>query len=373
MPPIVIAGAIAAAGAVGGAAISSSAAGKAASTQAGAAKSAAQLQYEAAQNALGFQQQQWGAQQQQMQPYLQAGYGGLANLQNLLGIAPQGNYPTGPFNAGTSMPGVTGTPGAAGPMAGLTGTGTIPSSAVRMGPDMWRPAVPGGVANSQAVSAERAAAPGIGGQAPVSNLVNPQLGAFGSLAQGWNEPFVAPTAATEQNDPGYQFRLQQGVNALQNSAAARGNLLTGATAAGINAYGQDYASNEYSNVYGRALGQYQQAYNIFQQNQANQYNRLANLSGLGQVATQQLGAGGQAAAGNVGNILLGSAANIGRDVQAGAYQTASGYAGQANAWGGALSNLSQLAQLYALSKNPGQSNFLSSDQGGWGNVGSSTG
>jgi hypothetical protein len=135
---------------------------------------------------------------------------------------------------------------------------------------------------------------GLPGQAPasgpaglntnLSSLINPQLGGFGSLMQGFGENFNAPTNVTEQNDPGFQFRLQQGTDAIQRSAAAKGNLLTGGTAKDLMDYGQNSASNEYGNVYNRALGEYQQRYNIFQQHQADQFNRLASIAGLGQTA-----------------------------------------------------------------------------------------
>jgi enhancing lycopene biosynthesis protein 2 len=39
--------------------------------------------------------------------------------------------------------------------------------------------------------------------------------------------FTAPTGVTEQNDPGYQFRMQQGELALDRSAAAQGEALGG--------------------------------------------------------------------------------------------------------------------------------------------------
>jgi hypothetical protein len=74
----------------------------------------------------------------------------------------------------------------------------------------------------------------------------------------WSGKFEAPTDVTEQNDPGYQFRLAQGLKALQNSAAAKGSLLTGGTAKALNNYAQGEASNEYGNVYNRAFQQYQQ-------------------------------------------------------------------------------------------------------------------
>lgn len=64
--------------------------------------------------------------------------------------------------------------------------------------------------------------------------------------------FVAPSGLTMENDPGYQARLKMGTDALQASAAAKGSLLSGGTQKALDRYTQDYASNEYANVYGRA-------------------------------------------------------------------------------------------------------------------------
>jgi hypothetical protein len=197
---------------------------------------------------------------------------------------------------------------------------------------------------------------GAGGETGnLSSLVNPELGEFGSLMQPFGEEFAAPTEETMQLTPGYQFRLQEGTEALERSAAARGGLLTGATAEALTRYGQDYASGEYSNVYNRALTEYQQAYNIFQQNQANQFNRLASMSGMGQTAAGQISSAGQFAAGNVGNILLGSAAQQGQSIQQAAAARASGYVGSANAWTGALQGgVGNLSQLLMLQQQRGQ-------------------
>jgi hypothetical protein len=60
-----------------------------------------------------------------------------------------------------------------------------------------------------------------------------------------------------QDDPSYQFRLKEGQRALENSAAARGTLLSGATAKALQNYGQEAASQEYGNAFGRALQGYQ--------------------------------------------------------------------------------------------------------------------
>lgn len=185
------------------------------------------------------------------------------------------------------------------------------------------------------------------GQASARQL-EADLAPGGSLTKQWDQPFVAPTAATEQNDPGYQFRLQQGQQALENSAAARGGVLSTGTAKDLTKFGQDYASNEYSNVYARAVQQYQQAYNIFQQGQANTFNRLSATAGGGQVAAGQLGQEGQAAASNIGNINMTAGAQIGQSYNNAAAATASGYAGAANAFGGGVSNLTGLLTLQQL-------------------------
>jgi len=164
----------------------------------------------------------------------------------------------------------------------------------------------------------------------------------------WTGKFTAPTDVTEQNDPGYQFRLAEGQKALERSAAARGNLLTGGTAKAEQRYGQDFASNEYQNVYNRAFQQYQQGYNEFQQNQSNKFNRYAALAGVGQTAAQTLGQEGQAAAGNISSILLNSGQQIGNDLQNAAAARASGYNAFGNALGSTTNNLSQLYLLKQL-------------------------
>lgn len=163
--------------------------------------------------------------------------------------------------------------------------------------------------------------------------------------QGLLTPFQAPDSVTMQNDPGYQERLKQGQQMLENSAAAHGGLLSGNTAQAEQKFGQDYASNEYSNVYNRA-------FNTFHSNQTDQFNRLAALSGVGQQTASTLGQQGQSAANNVGNIMLTTGAQQGQDAQNAAAARASGYVGGANAWSGALSgganNISQLMMMQQM-------------------------
>lgn len=69
----------------------------------------------------------------------------------------------------------------------------------------------------------------------------------------FNAPqFKMPTAADIYNDPSYQFRLSQGLGALEASAAARGNLKTGGHLKDFQNYAQDYASQEWQNAFNRS-------------------------------------------------------------------------------------------------------------------------
>lgn len=174
------------------------------------------------------------------------------------------------------------------------------------------------------------------GQQAVGNLSS-LLAPGGQLTQGYGS-FTAPTGVTEQNDPGYQFRLQQGQNALQNSAAARGGLLSSGTAKNLNDYAQNAASAEYGNVYNRALGTYQTNQNNFNTNNNNTYSRLSGLAGLGQGAASSLNSVQQSGTNNLTGNLLGTAQIQGNDLMGIGNAQAAGTIGQANAIGGAIGN-----------------------------------
>jgi hypothetical protein len=162
------------------------------------------------------------------------------------------------------------------------------------------------------------------------------------LLTPWTQQFTAPTAAQAAATPGYQFQLQQGENAIQNSAAAGGGLLSGNTLAAMNNYAQGTAAGNYQNTFNNALTQYQNAYQTFLNNQNNTYSRLMGVSNQG------LNAAGGAAQ---------TSAQFGGDIaslygQEGAAK-AGGTLGSANAWSGALNNIGSLASLYGLTNNPG--------------------
>lgn len=62
-----------------------------------------------------------------------------------------------------------------------------------------------------------------------------------------------PNAVT--SDPSYKWRLNQGTEALENSAAARGGLLSGNTGRALVEYGQNAASQEYGAQFARWMEQ----------------------------------------------------------------------------------------------------------------------
>lgn len=138
-----------------------------------------------------------------------------------------------------------------------------------------------------------------------------------------------------QADPGYAFRQTEDQKAIERSAAARGGLLSGSALKAIQNRSQDLASQEYGN-----------AYNRFNANQTNQFNRLSSLAGVGQVANNALQTAGQNYAGSVGQIAMNNAANQGNALLAGGNARASGYAGIGNA-------LSSAAGLYGMMQGGG--------------------
>jgi hypothetical protein len=102
------------------------------------------------------------------------------------------------------------------------------------------------------------------------------------------------TMADFQQDPGYAFRMQQGQQALERSAAARGGLNSGATMMALQDYGQQMGSQEYQN-----------AFNRFNVNRDYNTQRLSGLAGIGQNAVSNTVNAGQNYAGQVANNQLG--------------------------------------------------------------------
>jgi len=72
--------------------------------------------------------------------------------------------------------------------------------------------------------------------------------------------FSLPTAESVLNLPGYKFREQQGRDALEHSAAAKGLTRTGGTLKDLASWNQGFASQEYDAEARRQLGAFQTNY-----------------------------------------------------------------------------------------------------------------
>lgn len=138
-------------------------------------------------------------------------------------------------------------------------------------------------------------------------------------------------------DPGYAFRMREGLNAMNATAAARGGLISGNALKAGQVYGQEMGSQEYGNAFNRYLQNYANAQNTFQLNRNNLLDPLKFLTNIGQA-----GASNQAA--NVGSFGTSQAANT----MGAANALAAGQVGSANAFNSALGGVGNAAQTAAM-------------------------
>jgi len=117
--------------------------------------------------------------------------------------------------------------------------------------------------------------------------------ALGSYEEAISQPF---TAADMEIDPGYQFRLSEGIKGIENSAAARGMQLSGRTLKGIGRYAQDYASGEFQNAYARRQQGISNLYNLATMGQASASGQAIQGGVMGGNISQSIAQGGQSQA-----------------------------------------------------------------------------
>lgn len=223
MPWGVAAAAVGAAGTIGGAAISSS-----------AANAGSKAQQAAANQAINQQQKNLDLTEQNESPYLAGGANAESELQQLLGTY-TGAFPT--------------------EQAGIAAVRAADPSLANVSNND-----PRFVAELASLQAQN-----------VASTQASDGSSYGSLLQ----PF---TNADFQEQPGYQFALQQGQQALQRAQAAGGGLLSGAAVKALTDYNQ-----------GDADQQYQQAYENYNTNQGNVISRLTGQTIAGQNAASAIG------------------------------------------------------------------------------------
>jgi hypothetical protein len=146
------------------------------------------------------------------------------------------------------------------------------------------------------------------------------------------KPFLTaqfgPDQFSQYLDPSMAFRQRIGTQATERMANVGGGALSGNTLRALTDYGQNLASTEYGNAFGR-----------FQTERSNIYNTLANIAGMGQGAVNTGVNAGTNFASQLTGLTTGSAA-----------AQAAGTVGSANAYSGALGNVGNMAFLSSLMK-----------------------
>jgi hypothetical protein len=176
-------------------------------------------------------------------------------------------------------------------------------------------------AKTQAAASDRAIAAQQAGlseqQAISAPYVDKGTQAMNRLA-AMTEPggeFYDPFSQTDfKEDPGYAFRLKEGMKALNATAAARGGLISGNALRAATGYGQEMGSQEYQN-----------AFNRYYTERTNKMDPLKFLTGVGQAAGSGQAANIGATTGNISNLTTGAGNAM-----------AAGQVGSANAYTNAM-------------------------------------
>ncbi len=174
-----------------------------------------------------------------------------------------------------------------------------------------------------------------------------QLRIMSGLVKPWHEDYDEFNDPFKyKHDPGYRFRQKEGKKAIERSAAARGNLLSGRTLKAAGRWAQDYASNEYGRAYDRHM-----------QDKAFRRNTLASMAGYGPMPSPAPSTGATIQHGN----------NLAELYAQGGNARAAGIVGGANAWssgiGAAGNSIGQYYQLQDLLGSGGSSSGGSSSGG----------
>ena len=146
-------------------------------------------------------------------------------------------------------------------------------------------------------------------------------GALKQLSTDINRP---TTAADVMQDPGYQFGLDQGQQAIDRKIAAAGGRVSGAAIKAAGRFGTNYATT---------------GYGAADQRRNDRLNRLAALAGIGQTATAGTAQAGMNSANNSSGLLTNQGANQGAAALA-----------QGNIWG---NGANAIAALYGRPYSPG--------------------
>lgn len=342
------------AGPIVGGLIGQDAASSAADAQAKASAQASQATLQAQREANQLQKYVYDTSRNDQLPYLQRGNVAGNALQYLLGLSTSKNGPSA-----SSQPAAAPAPYTLDDFraynARIAPVGYSQAGQESDAQAQYRAYQNGEYGNDATAIAQRfgftpPAAPQTSGMTPEQELAAAQADpAYGSLMRRF-------TAADLQNDvpyqQGFQYALDQGQLGVNRLAAASGSLNSGATLKAL----QDRAANVANQYAG-------DAYNRFTNDQTNQYNRLAGISGAGQQAANSLASSGANYA-NAGTSTALSTGNALSNLYTGAgnSRAASSIAG-GNALAGGLNSISNYYQTQNLLSKLGSIGSAGSSNG----------
>lgn len=195
--------------------------------------------------------------------------------------------------------------------------------------------------NSATTAGQQAVSGAAGDTQPYVGAGQAGIGALADYAL--SKPTFSFNAGDLQNDPGYQFQLQQGQKAISNQSAATGLNQSGAALKELTQYGQGLAGTYYNDAFNRAKSSFD----------TNQSTTLANLGALSQFGQQGIGQNIAAQENVSGTGLQGASTAAGLGLQGAS--TAGGYGVQ-----GGLANLQgqEFAGQLGVSGEEAASNML---------------
>lgn len=158
----------------------------------------------------------------------------------------------------------------------------------------------------------------------VNSNVDTSAGGYGSL----NAPFTAQNF--QQLSPAYQFQAQQGAQGTLNMDSNAQGAESGAALKDLQSYNQNFANTSFNN-----------AFNQYQTQQSNVFNRLSSLATLGSNAGSNSATGASAFASGIGNTT----SSIGASQAAGTVGAANALSGGLQSGAGAFYSQNALNQI----------------------------
>lgn len=148
----------------------------------------------------------------------------------------------------------------------------------------------------------------VGNEQPYMTAGNNALSTLAGQLPTLNTPMGIMPSINNTNwkqfmSPAYDFQLQQGEQALQNSQAAQDGVLSGAALKGLVNYNQNMAGTAFQNAFNDYQTQYGNQFNQYQTQNQNIFNRLSSLAQLGQNAASQTGMQATQTGANVANTM----------------------------------------------------------------------